>query len=414
MLARRNEDPSPRQTTLSLNRYGIFNRAMSILTHATRRGQEGTFTLRTVAATTYRLAVAIAFLLVAASLVPSEEMYQRLEHRLSYVVPIGQLTEHIRSGPATASSLLLEIMRKRDSLEVAGVQINLSYAVNPSDRVQEHSFMSQTLGQERTYWVYLPPGYEESDEPFPTLYLLHGMSQNHRWWAELARVDRIATAMIAQGRIRPAIIVMPNGNRVQYDMPTTSIYDNACETGLDTMAQALKAIGKRLPSLNIYKVSCEGNFEQYVVVDLFSEIDSSFRTSDERYIGGFSIGGRGAVQLAVAHGDVLDGAFGLSGNYNFVRHGIRSGERRPAAGTKLFLASGSMDQRGIYGDLSTMLLHSELERQGIDHAYCTYRGTHDASGWVSVMPDAMGYLLAPETKPPAETTACIDLRGAVP
>ena len=200
-------------------------------------------------------------------------------------------------------------------------------------------------------------GYEESEERLPTLYLLHGMGQNHRWWAEVARVDKIVTAMIATGQIRPVIIAMPNGNWIERDVSTTSLYDDHCETGLDLMAQALKALGDRMKGLAIYKVSCDGNFEDYVVRDVVAKIDSSFRTNGERYIGGFSIGGRGAMQFAVAHDDVFDGAFGLSGNYNFLRQAIRSPDQRPKGCMKLFLAAGTMDQRGIYGDLNTFLFH---------------------------------------------------------
>ena len=96
------------------------------------------------------MAKALAFLLVVASLVPSDELYQRLEHRLSPVSSLAFFSEHVRSVPATASSLLAEIFQSR-SLEVAGVRINLNYAVNPSDRVQERRFFSEMLGEERTY-----------------------------------------------------------------------------------------------------------------------------------------------------------------------------------------------------------------------------------------------------------------------
>ena len=221
------------------------------------------------------------FLLVALSLVPSDEGYYRTEYLLSHLGPLGSASQHVRSVPATASSILMESFRDR-RVQVEGMRIDLGQAVNATEHVEEGSFHSQALGEERTYWVYLPPGYQESGERYPTLYLLHGMSQGHEWWTEVARIDRIATAMIASGKIKPLIIVMPNGNRVESDISTTSLYDDHCRTGLDVVARAVKAVGDRLTGLKVYKVSCEGDFEDYVVSDVVGEIDSRYRTNGER------------------------------------------------------------------------------------------------------------------------------------
>ena len=286
--------------------------------------------------------------------------------------------------------MILEVFQG-SSLEVEGVRVNLDYAVNPAQYVKEGQFFSPSLGEDRSYWVYLPPGYDESEEHYPTLYLLHGMSQGHRWWTEVARVDRIATAMIAAGKIRPVIIVMPNGNRVEWDVSTTSLYDDHCETALD---RALKALGDRLQAVRIYKVECDGNFEDYIVQDVVEEIESKYSTNGERYVGGFSIGGREALQLALRNEEIFDGAFGLSGNYDYLRQGLRRGGLPPSDGMKLFLASGDKDQRGVYGELNTFLFHRELSRREIDHLYCIYKGSHSNMAWIAAMPQALEYLLA--------------------
>ena len=337
-----------------------------------------------------------AFLLVALSLVPVDEAYYRVEYLLSRVGPLGSASQHVRSVPSTASSILMEFFTDR-RVEVEGVKIDLGQSVNATEHVQNGSFHSMTLGEERSYRVYLPPGYSESSKRYPTLYLLHGMSQGHEWWTEVARIDRIATAMIASGRIRPPIVVMPNGNRVEREISTTSLYDDRCRTGLDVVARALKTVGDRFAGLRIYKVSCEGDFETYIARDVVGEIDASFRTSGERYVGGFSIGGRGAMQLALRNPDVFDGAIGLSGNYDFLRQGLRSGEIPAPRGARLFLAAGDKDQRGVYGRLNTALFHRELDRQEIDHFHCTYDGSHSSRSWVSAMPDALAYLFGDGT-----------------
>jgi enterochelin esterase-like enzyme len=106
------------------------------------------------------------------------------------------------------------------------------------------------------------------------------------------------------------------------------------------------------------------------------------------------VGGRGALNLALAHGGLFDGAFGLSGNYDYFRNALEDGEVLPADDMRLFLASGDRDQRGVYGELNTFLLHKDLARSGVEHLYCTYHGTHSDMAWVSAMPSALQYLLA--------------------
>ena len=344
-------------------------------------------------------------LVAVLSLVPGDGAYYRVERILSKLPPLGAASQQLRSIPATAASLMTEPFQDR-TLQVEGVKINLEYAVNPLPNVMEQKFDSQVLDEERTYWVYLPPGYEESNDTYPTLFLLHGMSQGHRWWTEVARIDRIATAMIESGKIRPMIIVMPNGNRVERDFSTTSLYDDHCDTGLDFVARTLKAIGDRLSGLRIYKISCDGDFEDYIVREMVEEVGSKYRSNGQRYLGGFSIGGRAALQLALGNDAVFDGVFGLSGNYDFLRRKLSDGEMVPSDGMKVFLASGNKDQRGVYGELNTFLFHKDLAGKDIDHLYCTYDGTHSNLAWISAMPQALQYLLPIDGEAVPDTDSC--------
>ena len=347
------------------------------------------------------MAAAAAVLLVSLSLVPSDEAYYRIEYLLAETIRLGSASQQVRSVPATAVSLILESFHGR-YLEVEGVEINFNYAVNPTEHVEEATFTSRALGEERSYSIYLPPGYAASEEHYPALYLLHGMGQGHRWWTEVARVDRIATAMISSGKIRPVVIVMPNGNRVERDISTTSLYDDHCETGLDLVARVFKVLGDRLSGVRIYHVSCDGNFEHYIAAELVEEVGARYRTNGERYVGGFSLGGRGALQLALGNDGVFSGAFGLSGNYDYLRRALGNGTPQPNNGMKLFLASGNKDQRGVYGELNTFLFHKALGRRGIEHRYCTYDGTHTDTTWVAAMPEALRYLLGGTADTPAE------------
>ena len=67
--------------------------------------------------------------------------------------------------------------------------------------------------------VYTPAGYETSREKYPVLYLLHGMGGDEQAWSELGRAVQILDNLIAEGKAKPMIVVMPNGNISQVACP---------------------------------------------------------------------------------------------------------------------------------------------------------------------------------------------------
>ena len=73
---------------------------------------------------------------------------------------------------------------------------------------------------------------------------------------------------------------------------------------------------------------------------------------------------------------------------------MRAGRLDPSDGMKILVGSGVSDQRGVYGDLNTLLFHRQMARSGVEHLYCTYPGTHSDVGWVPTMPLALEFLLA--------------------
>lgn len=75
---------------------------------------------------------------------------------------------------------------------------------------------------ERRLTVYTPPGYEETKEKFPVLYLLHGMGGDEDAWPTLGRVVQIMDNLIAAGKAKPMIVVMPNGHTSNSASPGSS------------------------------------------------------------------------------------------------------------------------------------------------------------------------------------------------
>ena len=88
------------------------------------------------------------------------------------------------------------------------------YKVNkvPHGTVSKVWYNSPTLGMDRRLTVYTPAGYETSGKRYPVFYLLHGMGGDENAWSELGRTAQILDNLIAQGKAKPMIVVMTNGN----------------------------------------------------------------------------------------------------------------------------------------------------------------------------------------------------------
>lgn len=103
---------------------------------------------------------------------------------------------------------------------VSGPQADL-YRVNavPHGTVAKRWYPSKGLGMDRRLTVYTPPGYENSNETYPVLYLLHGAGGDEEAWISLGRTAQILDNLISQGKAKPMIVVMPNGNVIQDAAP---------------------------------------------------------------------------------------------------------------------------------------------------------------------------------------------------
>lgn len=81
----------------------------------------------------------------------------------------------------------------------------------PHGTVSYRYYYSNELGT-RPLVIYTPPGYEESvNEKYPVFFLLHGSSDTEETWTKVGRANIILDNLIAQGKAKPMIIVMPYG-----------------------------------------------------------------------------------------------------------------------------------------------------------------------------------------------------------
>ena len=138
-------------------------------------------------------------------------------------------------------------------------------------------------------YVYLPPDYEKnSSTKYPVVYLLQGYTGESKSWFNLGGDSLMQLShlnqMIKDKKIRPFIIVMPDGR-------------NALEGAFYTNSIAT------------------GNWEDYIEKDLVQLIDARFRTiqnKDSRGIAGHSMGGYGALKIAMKHPDVFSAVYASS------------------------------------------------------------------------------------------------------
>lgn len=165
------------------------------------------------------------------------------------------------------------------------------YKVNkvPHGTVSKVWYHSTVLGMDRRMTVYTPAGYETSGKRYPVFYLLHGMGGDENAWSELGRTVQIMDNLIAQGKARPMIVVMTNGNASQEAAPGES------------------SQGFTLPTMSLPK-TMEGSFET-IFPEVVKFIDNTYRTQANkkgRAIAGLSMGGFHSMHISLQYPDMFN------------------------------------------------------------------------------------------------------------
>jgi enterochelin esterase-like enzyme len=82
----------------------------------------------------------------------------------------------------------------------------------PHGNVSTVWYPSPALKADRRMTVYTPPGYESSTAKYPVMYLFHGGGGDEECWVEEGVTNVIMDNLIAQGKVKPMIVAMPNAN----------------------------------------------------------------------------------------------------------------------------------------------------------------------------------------------------------
>lgn len=157
------------------------------------------------------------------------------------------------------------------------------YTVNavPHGTVSRRWYSSPGNNLTRRITIYTPPGYESSKQDYPVLYLLHGMGGDEEAWAALGRATQILDNLIAQGKAKPMIVVMPNGNVAQEAAP----------------GESTKGLYK--PTMQLPH-TMDGTMEQ-TFPDILKFIESNYRAAkgkENRAIAGLSMGGYHSLHIS--------------------------------------------------------------------------------------------------------------------
>src|SRR5665647_2738040 len=148
----------------------------------------------------------------------------------------------------------------------------------PHGRVQQILFPSKSTNTSRRAFVYTPPSYDkDKSKRYPVLYLQHGWGEDETAWANQGRANLIMDNLIAEGKIKPFIIVMTYG-----------------------MTNDVKMGGLRNFDIT--------PFQTVLLDELITYIDDNFRTladQPHRAMAGLSMGGMETKTITLARPDVF-------------------------------------------------------------------------------------------------------------
>jgi enterochelin esterase-like enzyme len=229
-------------------------------------------------------------------------------------------------------------------------------------QVHRHFYKSTVIGDNRDYYVYTPPSYDPgSNVKYPVLYLLHGYSDDATAWVNIGRANFILDNLIAQGKAKPMIIVMPLG------YGNWNVIKNGWQ-GLSDVATWNDSIMK---------------FGQSLMKEIIPAVERDYHVmsnKDSRAIAGLSMGGSQSLLYGLNSPDTFTwiGAFssgGLPGNFDA---GFPDMTKSINAHLHLLWVScGKQD--GLYG--ANLMFTDWLKKKEINYKWVSTDGEHSFRVW---------------------------------
>lgn len=159
----------------------------------------------------------------------------------------------------------------------------------PHGTVTRCWYDSPKLDSPRRITIYTPPGYEGNTDKYPVFYLLHGMGGDEEAWMALGRASQILDNLIAQGKAKPMIVVMPNGHTSNTAAPGES-------------DKGFYKPDMRTP--DVFSGDMEANFG-----DIIKFVEDNYRVKSDkqsRAIAGLSMGGFHSLYISANYPNTFD------------------------------------------------------------------------------------------------------------
>lgn len=245
----------------------------------------------------------------------------------------------------------------------------------PHGTVARRWYNSPTLKEDRRITIYTPPGYESSNQSYPVFYLLHGSGGDEEAWIALGRTAQILDNLIAAGKAKPMIVVMPNGHT-----------QNAAAPG---------------ESPREYKPAMGGGQREAVAGmedsfgDILKFVESNYRVKKDkanRAIAGLSMGGMHTAAISAQYPDTFDymGVFSAPPIASMMRFGspedaekaqaafVQKLETQKKNGYKLYwIACGTTDF--LYNGVVESM--KKMDEIGFPYTYRESGGGHTWDNW---------------------------------
>lgn len=232
----------------------------------------------------------------------------------------------------------------------------------PHGEVREVWYPSSTLDMMRRMHVYTPPGYDKGNTKYPVFYLLHGGGDEDSGWNSIGRAGFILDNLIAAGKAKPMIVVMPNGS-----MPMPP------QTGMPN-AGAMN----RMRDL----------FTSELLKDVMPLVEKTYRTinkPDDRAVAGLSMGGFQTLDVTLSHPELFDyvgvfssGFFGPTIDEAETKYAKALNDPTFNQGKKLFWVSIGKDDFVMDANKKTLAL---LDKHNIKYQYKESEGGHTWINW---------------------------------
>jgi enterochelin esterase family protein len=229
--------------------------------------------------------------------------------------------------------------------------------------VAEVTYWSKSLGIPRRAHIYTPPGYTKGSARYPVLYLVHGAGDSDDAWTGNGRAHWILDNLIAAGKAKPMIVVMPFGHTPE-------------RPGVDMLVNS--------------------DFGNDLIRDLIPYVDANYRTvavPASRAMAGLSMGGAHTLNFGLTHPDLFRyvGIFSMG-------LGFRNAEREVAAyetANRAALEQSAKQMKLVYYAMGkTDFLHSSvkptralLDKYHIAHVYNETGGGHEWVNWRAYLHD---------------------------